>query len=104
MITDEELTKWEALANEAEPGPWEKDGYDVRDGEHCVVADCGYPYDAAFIAESRTAVPQLVEEVRRLRAALEAMENAAYKIQCDWEGTRMGNALDLAEAALRGSK
>lgn len=44
MITDDELDRWQALCDDATPGPWE------------------------FIVAARTALPMLIAEVRRLRA------------------------------------
>lgn len=82
-MTDEQLKELERLASEATPGPWNWDSYDhvccpmVRPedlgNEVCCVSiesQCRYA-DGLFIAASRTAIPALVAEVLRLRAALE---------------------------------
>ena len=86
--TEADLARWEALADQATPGPWTARHRDssnptqdpARDGEHLgwhldplAVPDRGQIVrgaDAAFLAESRTAVPALVAEVRRLRDVL----------------------------------
>jgi len=86
-MTDEELAEYEALAKNATPGPWEMqrgmDEYFV-DARHpvesynvCIaVIDGGLSNDskadAALIAASRTAIPKLIAEVRRLQATAKA--------------------------------
>jgi hypothetical protein len=79
------LDEWERLAAAATPGPWRHRTTSDPTGEQysCVTAserapgrsprtiivgDTDYT-DAAFIAAARDAVPALVAEVRRLRAA-----------------------------------
>lgn len=73
MKTEQELSILEALANAATPPPWdvhEVPGYGYWDGD-------GFDgkfwdmADAAFIAAARTAVPELIAEVRRLYNLLE---------------------------------
>ena len=76
-MTDEELVAIETRANAATPGPWtwetdyeEEGGYflDGPEGE-----DIGWARsepDIIFISATRTAVPALITEVRRLRDAL----------------------------------
>lgn len=90
MITDEQLDEWQKLAEEAHRGPWFVRYGTNPDYPHGV--ECGYPqqvismgdvtligefYDgtdvapavhAPFVAAARTAVPELIAEVRRLRA------------------------------------
>lgn len=87
MITEERLKEIEARAKAAEAGPWDIDLLDDRveavgrkatdhGGENAwVLLSDGSPYtldraDAEFIAHARQDVPDLVAEVRRLRAAL----------------------------------
>lgn len=93
-VTRADLQRWKVLAVSATPGPWRYDGVDI---DQLTDAGKGYPLDAypdshtvvvgkcecgnlnvaimrrddaAFIAESRVAVPALIAEVERLRAAL----------------------------------
>lgn len=83
MISETELTELERLADAATKGPWDaSDNYvlsDVLNGERGkIVAECfaGNPVygdncnDTHFIAAARDAVPKLIVECRRLRAAL----------------------------------
>ena len=73
MIPDETLAQWQALADAATPGPWEADDTSVGVGNWWVahVEEHDGPVtaeaDAAFIAASRDAVPQLLDEVAELR-------------------------------------
>lgn len=86
--TEADLARWEALADQATPGPW-RVGHPWSAEEYwhylCSEASKAYiigpydvdeggiastPDDAAFLAASRTAVPALVDEVRRLRGVL----------------------------------
>lgn len=72
-LTDR-LDEWAALAEKAAPGPWwawgtvQDDVYVVRDADDEYLATLDYDersYHAAeFMAESRTAVPMLVEALR----------------------------------------
>lgn len=79
MITEEQLAEWSAMAEKATPGPWrhERDGI----GDFVRKADGGlgssvctmvndYSVDGPLIAASRTAVPALIAEVRRLQREL----------------------------------
>jgi hypothetical protein len=86
-MTDElDLDAIEALANAATPGPWEVD-YDERVGGAdqilrgnltiCFMSSPRREYNAEFIAAARAAVPALVAEVRRLRAAVAAAKGEA---------------------------
>ena len=109
--TEADLARWEALADQATPGPWTARHRDssnptqdpARDGEHLgwhldplAVPDRGQIVrgaDAAFLAESRTAVPALVAEVRRLRQVLEIAALA-----CEDHGARaLARAIREAE-------
>lgn len=85
-MTEQRLAELEALANEATPEPWIWDGDEcelrspasiqaVLDGEWWNTGDAGVsvlPKNIAFIAAARTAVPELIAEVRRLRVGLES--------------------------------
>lgn len=66
MISDDDLKRWRALCAAATPGPWtiEWDN-DEQKGVSRIVGDT-----ARFIAESRTALPRLLDEVEALRASL----------------------------------
>lgn len=90
MIDEKQMTEWKALADAATPEPWTDDG-DAQswNGESYAqswvetaagrwsqmepetgAAMAQQSADSRFIAAARTAVPALVEEVRRLRAEL----------------------------------
>jgi hypothetical protein len=88
-MDEAKLQEIEARANAATPGPWQMEHRGVVAGS-CrdvidIVDDCAvsgwrdYPANQAFIAAARTDVPELVAEVRRLTAALDAVtaEHAA---------------------------
>ena len=92
-MTEGELKKWEEMAERATPGPW----YAIEEcGEACIIndycditelrlepdTDTGWfiyidPDDAALMAESRTAIPALIEEVQRLRGVLRTIRDIA---------------------------
>ena len=77
-LTEAELDAIAALAAALHPGPWQSDpltGTMVLDAQgREIVSSLAYPADAQatteFIARSRTDVPRLVAEIRRLRALL----------------------------------
>lgn len=78
MITPERLKEIEQLAEAATDGPWvtgeaswNEDG-DVRYVLHGVKS--ANFVDAQFIAASRTLVPELIAEVKRLREVIEQYE------------------------------
>lgn len=107
-MTPERLDEIEERANAATPGPWFLDderpltpcvwtGYDealgaevaeyltsrgyIRPGDD-YPRGCNHPAEnMEFIAASRTDVPDLVAEVRRLRDALEVVFDVAYPYQ-----------------------
>jgi hypothetical protein len=91
MIDEKQLAEWEALANAASPGPWTTNGKVVRqysDETSKVIAyinsEDDHPWgdDALLVAAARTAMPELIAEVRRLRlanSAHEAREAAAAR-------------------------
>lgn len=78
-LTEEQLAELEALADAATPGPWGvyhdiDDWYDVW-ADIAIKGDTrvsgpGIYADASFIATARTAIPQLIAEVRRLKAKI----------------------------------
>lgn len=90
MLTDERLAEIEARCNAATPGPWDSCTAICGSGDSAIIApihgrSCVLALvyaevdeqgkdvvrsmrDAAFIAAARTDVPDLLAEVRRLRA------------------------------------
>lgn len=101
-MTDQDLDRLEALANNATDGPWT-----VGEHFHLITeSDPAYPDelmgsfhrgarflhrpDAAFVAASRTAVPALIAEVRRL-----TREHAELEQQFD----TIANELDRRDKA-----
>lgn len=77
-MTDDELNRLQALADEATAGPWTAAATVDEYGQRLHTVDV-LPLttfgeielnDAAFIAASRDAVPALIAEVRRLRELL----------------------------------
>jgi hypothetical protein len=85
-ITAERLAEIEARANAATPGPWWPEHRGVMAEGVEIVDDCAvagwdvYPENQAFIAAARIDVPDLVAEVRRLTAALDAAADGATPI------------------------
>lgn len=83
-VTDGQIEAWERLCEEASEGPWTRAADSNFDEEpHEGSIRCGPPgfyiakmerdgpnpdVDAEFIAASRTAMPALLAEVRRLKA------------------------------------
>lgn len=96
MITPEKLAEWEKLCDEATPGPWDSDNNEVigfldGTGVVAIAAVCQWSLtDVKFIAESRTAMPELIAEVNRLREALGFY--ADKKNYEEFEQKIMGNA------------
>ena len=88
-LSEAYLAEAEAYEAAASRGPWLQgvDGYSVSgpDGgdfsELQVSIDVGDPADAAFIACARTAVPDLLAEVRQLRLQVAVLSfNAAHPV------------------------
>lgn len=95
-MTDDELNRLQALCDAATPGPWwvSDDGLnDVWNGEEEFAENLIAPgcvrhgeapserirADQDFIAAARTALPELIAEVRRLRAEGEASTISAWR-------------------------
>ena len=87
MITDELLNELEQKEKAATPAPWSYDAYDVDERESCGLGfdivgppeamlrgQLEHKSDASLIAAARDALPDLLAEVRKLRA-----ENAALR-------------------------
>ena len=131
-MTDGELSRLKALAEAATPGPWDvysetiadksaataEFDYQVQntepfvgrvfmlngDGKCPAITGCGPTSEAnaAFIAASREAVPQLVAEVERLR---EALENPVSDDEHIWIYERAAAMFrDWSRAGVRGQK
>jgi len=99
-VTPEQLAEWAALTDAATMGPWEvrrlswpQDSRDASDivSPFGVISDAeNMPKaaDAAFIAAARAAVPALIAEVQRLRAAVKYTEQLAerelYRQECEY--------------------
>ena len=93
-ISETKLSEWEALATAATRGPWEawsSDGKEwnvsAPDGDciaHRVCGNLGMDLGtddadvAKFIAASRTAVPELIQEVRRLKDIKSTMQRIQH--------------------------
>ncbi|WP_265560780.1 hypothetical protein [Streptomyces hygroscopicus] len=92
-LTDQQLDEIDARAKAATPGPWCTDSWEIYQGteyeagaewigETCRGRVEGLAQDradAAFVAAARTDVPQLVAEVRRLRARVAELERPAVE-------------------------
>jgi len=101
-MTDEDLRAAKALCEAATRGPWQwREEYgsvalhsltvgpfqSVAMAESCGTQNSSIMVDdpdAAFIADARTLVPQLIAEVERLREALDARERTIRQL---WEST-----------------
>jgi hypothetical protein len=102
-MTPNHLAEIEDRCNRATPAPWEARHRNTCNPENDPNVKTGMDYflgwevdgppesergtyenghDAVFVAQARTDIPDLVAEIRRLRAALEGIERDA-KIACD---------------------
>lgn len=93
--TAEELAEWKRLCAAATEGPWEfcfyaadpdGDGILRQVGQRKGFLGCLHSNDGGFLAASRTAMPRLLAEVRRLRKGLQKMLSA----EMDWEDGAVG--------------
>lgn len=81
-MTDADLQKIRVLADGATPGPWRPSPSRIGvvaaidDGWVCQVNRITPVLDVEFIAASRAAVPQLVDEIVRLRETVEYLKTA----------------------------
>jgi hypothetical protein len=79
IMTDEQLTKLEELCEKATPGPW-------RISRDARLFPLNLKADGRFIAAARTALPELIAEVRRLRTELE-ISRKVLEETCTWFGS-----------------
>ena len=78
-MTDKRLAELRALSEAATPGPWAVDiqtpdlAANIGNAEKgvCAVTKEGGHGDIAFIAASRTAIPELLDEIQELREEVE---------------------------------
>lgn len=114
--TPDQLAEWRRLAEAATEGPWEAYSLpEVPPGQWQMVGvgqvgnelghriEAMFDDDAAFIAASRTAVPVLLEEVRRLRGQVDLMEQRtreeiAYADEAQGERDAWEESCQAAEA------
>ncbi len=84
-MTKEELAKWKHLCRESTPGPWYHvqvaNWWEVQHGpkyEDTRLTDADFDnraeYNAHLMAESRTAIPKLLDEIERLQAENETLK------------------------------
>ncbi len=86
-MTEERIAHLEALCREAMEGPWRTNGdaviCDGTNGDPItdayyrgrLICESAEAYNAALMAEARTALPDLLAEVRRLRGILAKMDD-----------------------------
>lgn len=76
-LTTQQYDEYQALTDAATAGPWavSEDYSDVLDPYGDQLASFFKTADGRFIAAARTAVPALLAEVRRLRAAMEEIRH-----------------------------
>ncbi len=95
MLTKEYIDQLEAITNAATPGPWDPryiygDGgsfsvicYSNKKQESvrlCKVKGDLHRQDAYFIAETRTAIPELIKYIRELETELIKLTNEKMEI------------------------
>ena len=111
-MTDDELARLERLSAEAAPGPWRADQWSPRRSDVVTESPHGEyviarmdPSDAELTASARTALPQLVAEVRALRAVV-AAARACVATEAEWDRcdgglAEMDEIMDRQRAAWR---
>lgn len=107
-MDEKQLSEWKALAEAATDGPWMEREHKVlttseamRDefGTAGIIAHNVANADARFIAAARTAVPELVAEVERLKGLFNRA--AAYKTESDAKQIGARDAIAAARRAER---
>ena len=76
-MTPEALAEIEGLTEKATAGPWEAGMYCSVSSKYAKLFNTIYQSDAAFIAASRLAVPQMAAEIRRLQALIQKIYEVA---------------------------
>ena len=85
MLNEEQISEWQQLVDDATPGPWHSNTVDENTTSVCVICNNGWGRklltidrsgsderrmeannNARFIANSRTIIPELIEEIKRL--------------------------------------
>lgn len=106
----QKLTEWEALDKAATPGPWRLDGMGMfvfgpdmemivsESAEEKVIlrgAGRGLPMEAnaAFIAAARTALPEAIKEIRRLRTFVDIHDRLSAVERLQTENAELRDAL-----------
>jgi hypothetical protein len=113
-VTEDQLAAWQKLCEDVTPGPWTCDRLapDFTQVPEALVSyssDGDYLNDAngKFISEARSALPALIEEVRRLRKTLQAPESCfehAGNCCSDWcASCRDGLRGEYERASIRAS-
>jgi hypothetical protein len=91
-VTDQDLEQWAKLSAKATPGPWQPCGAQPEAvcacgliwsipfdrpvaAWHSEDGHSGRSQDVLFIAAARTAVPGLIDEVKKLRTEIERLSN-----------------------------
>ena len=85
-MSDERLAELRALSDAATPGPWAINlqspdlAANIGNAEKwvCAVTQEGGHGDIDFIAASRTAIPELLDEIKRLRECLSNIDGGYY--------------------------
>ena len=102
MITEERLNEWSRLADEASPGPWKQVGVVINDSRNSMICECrGWAlgqrreHNSEFITISRTAVPQLIAEVRAMRKVVAAARTMQKRLDaCEhWPAVTRGKSI-----------
>lgn len=100
MIPDDDLARWQALADAATPGPWHDQEDPKHPGNRWVTDYRGLAgligtgqgedaeADAAFIAASRRAVPALLAEVQALREDCATLADARLGAEVERDALR----------------
>ncbi len=112
-MTPERIAELRALAEQATPGPWRFSGtsdltpkgwISTPQDDICDLTGAGAPHDAAFIAAARTALPEALDAIERVRKLCETESYTDY----EWRGPHGAGVqtliTDMVLAALEGRK
>ncbi len=78
-LTDEELAKWKAICDAATPGPWgriKRHPTWIYDGALSSIGSMDSEKDTVWIIAACAGWPRCIEEVERLRAEVERLNEA----------------------------